>query len=186
MFKELLSEENRKKYANYLFYMALTIELVLMVVEKSEISFHLESYVFRVTFLLTFAAFLLLKRDVKEWIIAVALIAFTVLCYKLSGKNDLLRILTFMLAARDIDLKKAMKYSLIVSAVGFALIALLAARGSWEMWSRWQTLEEGLPMKEDLYLALDILILFLDVFTCWCLCCCGFTVRAGRFCGMLR
>ena len=56
--KTLLSDKNRRRAADILFYVALTTELVLMLVEKSEISFTLESYVFRVTFLLTLLPFL--------------------------------------------------------------------------------------------------------------------------------
>ena len=129
MINKILSEENRKKYAQILFYAALTIELFLMILEKSEISFSYESYVFRFTFLLTFIATLLIKRDKREWLIVAALIIFTGICYYLSGKNDLLRFVVFMMAARDIDLKKAVKYSFFVSVAGFLLIAVLSLIG---------------------------------------------------------
>ena len=129
MLNRILSDDKRSKYVNILFYMALTIELVLMIVEKSEISFSYESYVFRVTFLISLVAALLIKRDTKEWIMTLALLGFTFVCYHLSGKNDLLRIVTFILAARDIDLKKVMKYTLFVSGAGFLVIALLALFG---------------------------------------------------------
>ena len=52
---KLLTDDNRKRISNVLFYIALTIELVLMIVEKSEIPFGYESHVFRVTFVLTLA-----------------------------------------------------------------------------------------------------------------------------------
>ena len=126
---KFLTDENRKKIVDVLFYVALTIELVLMIVEKSEITFSYESYVFRVTFLLTFLAVLVMKHDKKEWIAIALLLAFTGLCYYLSGKNDLLRLATFLMAARDIDLKKAMKYSFYVCAVGFLIIVVLACAG---------------------------------------------------------
>ncbi len=121
--------EKTGKLQKVLFYIALTIELVLMVVEKSELTFEYESYVFRVTFLLTLLAAALVKRDRKEWFVVGALCVFTIACYKLSGKNDLLRIVVFMMAARDIDLRKAMKYSFFVSLSGFSLIALLSITG---------------------------------------------------------
>ncbi len=121
--------EKIEKLQKALFYLALTIELVLMIVEKSEIPFGYESYVFRATFLLTLVSMALLKRDKKEWAVLAALVAFTFLCYEISGKNDLLRVVVFMMAARDIDLKKAMKYSFFVSLAGFAVIAFLAITG---------------------------------------------------------
>lgn len=125
----IFSDENRKKIVNGLFYLALTIELVLMIVEKSEISFSYESYVFRLTFVITLLAVLVMKHNRKEWIAVALLLAFTALCYYLSGKNDLLRVATFLMAARDIDLKKAMKYSFYVSVAGFLMIILAASIG---------------------------------------------------------
>ena len=126
---KLLTDENRKKAVNVLFYIALTIELVLMIVEKSEISFSMESYVFRGTFLLTFLAVLLMKHDRREWIFIAAIWAVSAVSYYICGKNDMLRVITFMMAARDIDLKKAMKYVFYVCIVGFTLIVLLACAG---------------------------------------------------------
>ncbi len=129
MGKKILTDENRKKAVNLLFYAALTIELVLMLVEKSELIFTLESYVFRVTFLLTLLAVVIMRHDKREWIVIAAILIFTFICYELSGKNDLLRLATFLMAARDIDLKKAMKYTFYVCLVGFLAIALLSVTG---------------------------------------------------------
>jgi hypothetical protein len=122
-------EENRKRITDGLFYLALTIELLLMILEKSEISFSYESYVFRVTFLITLACVLVMKHNKKEWIAIVLVLGFTFLTYYLTGKNDLLRVALFMMAARDIDLKKAMKYSFFVCCSGFLLIAVLSCAG---------------------------------------------------------
>ncbi len=123
------TEENRNKIAEGLFYFALTIELLLMILEKSEISFPYESYVFRVTFVITLAAVLIMTHGKKEWIAIVLLLGFTFLTYRLTSKNDLLRVATFIMAARDIDLKKAMKYCFYVCCSGFLLIAVLSCAG---------------------------------------------------------
>ncbi len=120
---------NRNRIVNILFYVALTIELVLMIVEKSEIHISFESYVFRVTFLLTFLAVLFMKHDRKEWLFIAAIWAVSAVSYFICGKNDMLRVVTLMMAARDIDLKKAMKYTFYVCAVGFMAIVLLACAG---------------------------------------------------------
>ena len=123
------NEDNRKKIGNCIFYVALTIELLLMLVERSEIVFSLESYVFRVTFLLLLVAVLVVKHDLKEWIGILVILGFTFFCYRLSGKNELLRLATFLLATRDIDVRKAMKYSFYVCVAGFGLIGLLSVFG---------------------------------------------------------
>lgn len=120
---------NRKRISEYLFYIAFTIEVLIMILEKSEISFHLESYVFRVTFLLTFLAVLVMKHDKKEWLVISCVWIIAAISYYSSGKNDMLRVVTLVMAARDIDLKKAMKYCFYVCLTGFLLIALLASIG---------------------------------------------------------
>lgn len=127
--KRLFTAENRKKISEVLFYIALTIELLVMIVEKSNLPFYLESYVFRVTFLLTIMAALLKERNIRQWLVVIAVFAFTFLCYRLSGKNDLLRVAAFIMAARDIDTIKAMKYAFYISAAGFVIITLLSVSG---------------------------------------------------------
>lgn len=131
MASELIGKikENRTRIENILFYVALTVEVLLMILEKSEISFGYESYVFRVTFLLTFAAVMIAPHGKKEWIAIGVILVFTGVCYVLSGKNDLLRLGFFLLAMRDIDLKKAMKYVFYLSAAGFSLIVFLSLIG---------------------------------------------------------
>jgi hypothetical protein len=129
MLKNILTDDNRKKVSGLLFYVALTLELVLMLVEKSEISFSYESYVFRATFLLTLLAFAIMKSSRKETLVIALFLVFAFICYETSGKNDILRLFLFLAAARDIDLKKAMKYTFYVCLTGFILIGLLSVIG---------------------------------------------------------
>jgi hypothetical protein len=127
--KQLLTKDNRTKAARFLFDLALLIELVLMVVEKSELSFSMESYVFRVTFVLTLVAVLIMDHSNMEWAIIMAVWVFTFICYRLTGRNELLRFSTFVMAARDIDLKKTMKFTFYLCVIGFGIIALLSLFG---------------------------------------------------------
>lgn len=119
----------REKISNLFFYIALTIEVVLMIVEKTAVSSAYDSYVFRIAFLFAFISVILKKHDIREWIIIFIFWAFTVFCYKLSGRNDLLRIVTFLMAARDIDLEKTMKYFLALCGIGFSIVILLSLTG---------------------------------------------------------
>ncbi|MBO4457955.1 MAG: hypothetical protein J5802_09565 [Butyrivibrio sp.] len=127
---KLLEEQNRKKLCNILFYIALTIELLVMIYEKSEgVNPGIYGQIFRVTFVLAFGTVLLTEHNKREWIILAAAFVFTLVCWRITGKNELLRFFTFMAAARDIDLKKAMKYVFFVTLAGFGIIALLSAIG---------------------------------------------------------
>ena len=126
---EIVRKIDRKMIVNMLFYMALTIELFFMVLEKSEISLPFISHVFRVTFLLTLVAVLIMRHDRKEWLIIIAIFAFTFVCYRITGRNELLRFSMFMLAARDINLEKTMKYWFYFCLAGFTLITVLSLTG---------------------------------------------------------
>lgn len=120
---------DRTKISNILFYIALAIETVLMIVEKSELNVPFESHIFRVTFLLTLVAVVIASHDKKEWVIIAATIIFTFVCYRISGKNELLRFAVFVMAAKNIDLEKTMKACFYAVAAGFGLIAILSVTG---------------------------------------------------------
>ncbi len=122
-------DDKRKIISNGLFYIALSIELIVMILEKSEISLSYVSYVFRITFVLTILAVLIKKHRKEELCVMAVVIGITLVSYVLSGKNDLLRCAVFMMAARDIDIRKAVKYSFYVSIVGFVIIMLMSAFG---------------------------------------------------------
>lgn len=126
---EIVRKIDRKKIVNMLFYTALTIELFFMVLEKSEISLPFISHVFRVTFLLTLVAVLIMRHDRKEWLIIIAIFAYTFVCYRITGRNELLRFSMFMIAARDINLEKTMKYWFYFCLAGFTLITVLSLTG---------------------------------------------------------
>ena len=119
----------RRRFANRLFYLALIIEIVLMIVEKSELSFSYESYIFRVTFVLTYFSVIIADHNKKEWLLILGIWIFTFICYRITGKNDLLRFATFIMAAKNINLGKTMKATFWIELIGFLTIALMAVTG---------------------------------------------------------
>lgn len=122
-----LSEEKRAKLSEVLFYVALTIELGIMLLDKSELYLrNFSTYVFYVTFAISLTVVLLMKHDKKEWIVLGVIFAFSFICWRITRRNDILRYTVFVMAARDVDVKKTMKYVFYVMSAGFALIALMA------------------------------------------------------------
>ena len=62
-----LSEEKRAKLSEVLFYVALTIELGIMLLDKSELYLrNFSTYVFYVTFAISVTVVLLMKHDKKR------------------------------------------------------------------------------------------------------------------------
>ena len=79
--------EKIPKIREILFYIALTIELVLVIVDKSELTNPYISYFFRLTFLLTLAVVLLSEYTKAEWLVLIGMCIIGMLSYYLSGRN---------------------------------------------------------------------------------------------------
>jgi hypothetical protein len=127
--RQQLSLKNRNKAALFFSNVALLVELVLMIVEKSDFVFSMESHVFRVTFLITLLAVLLQDHTKREWFLIIAVMALSFVSYRVTGRNELIRYSLFVFAARDIDLKRAMKTTFYVCLAGFSIVALLSVLG---------------------------------------------------------
>lgn len=122
-----LREESRIPWL--LFYVGLTIELLVVIIDKSNYTNPIEGYLFRITFLLFAAKLLLTKYDYREWVVILLLEAVGLLSYRITGANDIIRIVTFVAACKDIPLKQMLRYVFYVTLVGCVVIILLSVTG---------------------------------------------------------
>lgn len=113
----------------FLFYAGLTIELLIVIIDKSNYINPVEGQLFRITFLLFALKLLLTDYTKKEWCVVVMLEAIAFLSYRITGANDLIRLVTFVAACRNIPLKQMLKYTFYVTSIGCAAIILLAVAG---------------------------------------------------------
>ncbi len=113
----------------YLFYGGLTIELLIVVVDKSNLINPFEGRLFQITFLIFLLKLLLTDYSKKEWhwIVGLELLAF--FSYWVTGANELIRIVTFVAACKNIPLKQMMRYAFYVTLAGCAVIVLLSVTG---------------------------------------------------------
>ncbi len=114
---------------NIALYLALSIELLLMIYERSTLPLSSPKQIFRVSFVLLVIALLLTKYSWKQWISIVIACAIGVISYKITGNNDFLRFSVFVIACKDADLKVMLKYIFAVTAAGSILIAAAALLG---------------------------------------------------------
>lgn len=112
-----------------LFYIGLTIELLMVIIDKSNYTNPVEGQLFRVTFLLFAAKLLLTRYEWKEWALVVLLEAVGLISYRVTGANDIIRIVTFVAACRGIPLKQALKYTFYVTLAGCLAIVTLSVTG---------------------------------------------------------
>lgn len=116
-------------FPRLLFYIGLTIELLMVIIDKSNYVNPMEGWLFRVTFLLFAGKLLLTKYELREWALIFLLEGIAFLFYRVTGENELIRMVTFVAACRGIPLREALKYTFYVTFAGCLCIVLLSVTG---------------------------------------------------------
>lgn len=119
----------KRRIPQLLFYIGLTIELVIVIIDKSNYINPVEGLLFRVTFLLFALKLLSTEYTWKEWCLIVFMELIGLISYKVTGKNDIIRIVTFVAACKGIPLKQMIRYAFYVTLAGCVAIVLLAVTG---------------------------------------------------------
>ncbi len=118
-----------RKIPQLLFYVALTIELGMVIIDKSNYINPIEGTLFRITFVLFALKLFSTEYTRKEWALIVFFEIIGIISYKVTGKNDVIRIVTFVAACKGIPLKQMMRYAFYVTFAGCVGIILLSVTG---------------------------------------------------------
>ncbi len=118
-----------RKAANILFYLGLSIEILVLLIDKSALYNPVEGRIFQVTFCIFFLKLVLTKYDRKEWIAIFAGLLFGLFVDRLSDRNEIIRFAVFIAACKDMDLRKVLKYMFFTTLGGSLLIVLLSFTG---------------------------------------------------------
>lgn len=119
------------RWSAVLFYLGLCIEILVVILDKSSWTNPYDGMMYRLAFLL-FAVRCVCcipRASVKEhsfWLLALFL---SVLCWRIGGRNDLLRIVVFLRAAGTISARRAMKLEFLGTIAGCAALVTLALCG---------------------------------------------------------
>ena len=113
----------------YFFFLGLTIELLIVVIDKSNYINPVEGRLFQITFVFFALKMLLTEHTGKEWCVIILLEAVAFVSYRITGANDLIRIVTFVAACKDIPLKQMLKYTFYVTLIGCTVIIVLSVTG---------------------------------------------------------
>lgn len=122
-----------KTTGTYSFYLAVIIEIMLVIFDKSAFLYPFEGWTFRITFLLCFIKFICAEctseYTIRDHIgIAVLLILGTI-SYYATGRNEILRIVLFLAACKGEDMIRCLKMVFWITLVGCAGIMLLSVTG---------------------------------------------------------
>lgn len=126
---EIYRSMKKSKLPWLLFYIGLTIELLIVIIDKSNYTNPLEGRLFQITFLFFACKLLLTDYTKKEWCVVILLEAVAFLSYRITGANDLIRLVTFVAACKEIPLRQMLRYTFYVTLAGCAAIVLLSVTG---------------------------------------------------------
>ncbi len=118
-----------KNTAAVLFYTALVIELLVVIIDKSELHNPYESLIFRLTFVLTFLSFLLEDHARRSWLLFIGAVVLGFFCYRATGRNEILRVVVFVAACGNRSRDRMLKTAFWITAAGCACIVLLSVTG---------------------------------------------------------
>lgn len=120
---------NIEKTANRIFYIALTVELLLLLIDKSAFTNPYEGRLFQLTFLLFAVKILLTPYTRREWLVIVLFGGLGIISYLMTGRNEILRITALVAACKNMNMKVVFAYMFKVVTGGCLLLMVLSLTG---------------------------------------------------------
>lgn len=126
----MLQKENKLvKIADYVFYLALVLEMLFVLLDKSEYVIPYETWLFRLTFAMFAFKIACTKYTVKQWICILVMGLLGVISFLATDREEIIRMVAFVAAFKGIDLEKAVKITFFETLVGCLAIVALSALG---------------------------------------------------------
>ena len=118
-----------KRISNYAFYLALSIEIFLVILDKSVYIIQYEAYWFRLTFVLFAIKLVLTKYNTREWLTIGTFVLLGVISYLVTGHNEILRVVVLVAACTDINHEFMFKLLLYGTLFGCLILMGLSFAG---------------------------------------------------------
>ena len=118
-----------EKIAYGSFYLGVIIEVLMVIIDKSALINPVEGRLFQLTFLLFLIKTCLTRYDKKEYAVIAAFLALGAISYFVTGRNDIVRIVMFLAACKNVDMQKCLKLVFYMTLTGCLLIMLLSFFG---------------------------------------------------------
>lgn len=118
-----------KKIANLCFYMGVVIEVLIVIIDKSAFINPIEGRLLQFTFLLFLVKICLTKYSWREYVTIFGFCALGVISYFASGRNEIIRLVIFIAACKDIDMDKCLKLVFYLTLIGCVMLMLFSVTG---------------------------------------------------------
>lgn len=124
-----MRSERKKQILDIIFYMAIVIELMIVILEKSAYIIRYEGYWFRLTFILFAVKAFFNKYTLKEWAGFVVAGVVAIISYRVTGRNEMLRVLVLIAACKDMEPKRLLKTIFWTTLSGCIVLMVLSLTG---------------------------------------------------------
>lgn len=111
------------------FYASVLLELIIVIIDKSNYINPIEGQLFRITFLLACIKVLFTKYTKKEWLAMLVFGILGLISYKMTGRNEILRIVVFIAACKNADMRRMLKFVFYTTLMGCMLLIVLSISG---------------------------------------------------------
>lgn len=122
-------QEFFSKIAYFSFYTAIVIEVMMVLIDKSNYINPIEGRLFQITFLLFFVKVCLTKYSKRELAIMAFFMVLGAVSYFVTGRNEIVRVVMFIAACKEIDMQKCLKLVFNLTLAGCVIIILLSVTG---------------------------------------------------------
>lgn len=117
------------KIAYSCFYVGVIIEVLMVLVDKSAYINPIEGRLFQLTFLLFFIKVCLTRYTPKEYVTIFLFCVLGAVSYFVTDRNEVIRLVMFVAACKNVDMKRCLKLVFYLTLSGCILIILLSVTG---------------------------------------------------------
>ncbi len=120
---------NISAIADMAFYIALAMEIAIVILENSAYIIEYDGRLFRITFVLFLIKLILTKYSIKEWMIIGAFALLGLISYLVTGHNEILRIVVMVAACKNLKHDAMLKFIFYATLAGCLILAALSFFG---------------------------------------------------------
>jgi hypothetical protein len=122
-------KELHSKIAYGSFYLAVIIEVFVVIIDKSSYTNPIEGRLFQLTFVLCLLKVCLTKYDRKEYATIFLFCVLGAISYLVTGRNEIIRLVMLVAACKDVEMQKCLKLVFWLTLAGCCGIMLLSIAG---------------------------------------------------------
>lgn len=125
-----MQKKTRLEYIKQIiFYIALSIEIIILLIDKSNYTNPIEGRLFQITFLFCVICVCMTKYTFKEYFVIFLFGVLGLIVDQITQRNEILRFVMFFAASKNMNLRQVLKYVFYTIGIGIFCIILLSVTG---------------------------------------------------------